>query len=98
MCQPMCMRVHINLDEDLVRTIDELAGERGRSAFIRDAVAQEAERQRKLRSFWAAVYFPGDFQSDMTAETISEDRKREDLAREAKLQRHWDAARHDDPG
>lgn len=88
----MCMRIHITLDEELVKTIDEIAGERGRSAFIRDAVATEAERQRKMKSFWKAVEMPGDaLEPWMTAEWISESRKRDSEATERKLAKHWNA-------
>jgi Arc/MetJ family transcription regulator len=38
------MRMHIELDDDLVAKVDELAGPRGRSAFVRTAV-QRAVRQ-----------------------------------------------------
>ena len=90
------MRIHITLDEELVKTIDGIAGKRGRSAFIRDAVAAEAERQRKMQSFWAAVEMPGEgVEPWMTAEWIAEDRRRDSEATERKLAKHWDASRHD---
>jgi Arc/MetJ family transcription regulator len=38
------MRMHIELDDDLVAQVDRLAGARGRSAFVRSAV-QVAVRQ-----------------------------------------------------
>ena len=94
----MCMRIHITLDEELVKTIDEIAGKRGRSAFIRDAVAQEAERQRKMKSFWKAVEMPGDaLEPWMTAEWISEERKRQGEAQRRRYEKHWNAPRHDSP-
>lgn len=91
----MCMRIHITLDEQTVREIDAVAGKRGRSAFIRDVVSKEAERQRKLKLFWSAVGSIPDFAPGWTAETISEMRTREDEAMERKLRPHWDAPRHD---
>ena len=94
----MCMRIHITLDEELVKTIDGIAGKRGRSAFIRDAVAAEAERRRKMKAFWAAAGSVPDFAPWMTAEWISEDRKRDSEAVERKLAKHWNAPRHDSPG
>ncbi|MGH8965495.1 MAG: CopG family ribbon-helix-helix protein [Actinomycetes bacterium] len=38
------MRMHIELDDELVAKVDEIAGPRGRSAFVRTAV-QRAVRQ-----------------------------------------------------
>ncbi len=93
----VCMRLHITLPEETVRAIDEVAGERGRSAFIREAVVKEAERRRKMKSFWAAVGSIPDFAPWMTPEWISAERKRESEARDRKLREHWDAPRHDDP-
>lgn len=43
------MRVHISLDEDLVRELDELVGPRGRSPFIADAVREKVDRARRWR-------------------------------------------------
>ena len=45
------MRLHISLDDALVRDIDKVAGRRGRSAFIARA-AQEAVDQRRR---WEAI-------------------------------------------
>lgn len=91
------MRLHILIDEEIVQQIDEIAGKRGRSAFIRDAVTKEAERRRKMQSFWSAVGSVPDFAPWMTAEWISAERGRQDEAVERKLQGHWDASRYDDP-
>lgn len=91
----VCMRLHISLPEETVRAIDEVAGKRGRSAFIREAVTREAERERKVKLFWSAIHDYPPSKTTTTAESISEDRKRSGLARERKLQRHWDAARRD---
>lgn len=41
------MRMHIELDDDLVARVDELAGPRGRSGFVRAAV--EAAVRQELR-------------------------------------------------
>jgi Arc/MetJ family transcription regulator len=44
------MRMHIELDDDLIAEVDELAGPRGRSTFVRNAVrtavAQHIRRSR----------------------------------------------------
>ena len=41
------MRMHLEMDDALVAEIDELAGSRGRSAFVRDAVRQAVTRRRR---------------------------------------------------
>lgn len=42
------MRVHIEMETNLIRRIDELTGERGRSQFVRDAVLSALERHDRL--------------------------------------------------
>lgn len=44
------MRMHIELDDELVAQVDALSGPRGRSGFVRSAVEQavQAERQHRL--------------------------------------------------
>jgi hypothetical protein len=44
------MRTHISLPEDLVAEVDELAGPRGRSKFVEEAVRMKVvnERQRRM--------------------------------------------------
>jgi predicted transcriptional regulator len=49
------MRVHIYLDDDLVEQLDEVVGDRGRSAFIEDAVRKELDRRRRWDLMWSAV-------------------------------------------
>ena len=48
------MRVHISLDEDLVRELDELVGPRGRSPFIADAVREKVDRARRWQKIESA--------------------------------------------
>jgi Arc/MetJ family transcription regulator len=48
------MRMHIELDDDLVAQVDRLAGSRGRSAFVRSAI-QTALRQANRRSHLEAA-------------------------------------------
>jgi predicted transcriptional regulator len=43
------MRMHIELDDDLVRRIDAIAGPRGRSRFVRDALEHAIDRERRWR-------------------------------------------------
>jgi hypothetical protein len=38
------MRLHIELDEELVAQIEELSGPRGRSAFVRSAIERQFAR------------------------------------------------------
>lgn len=45
------MRMHIELDDQLVEQVDELAGPRGRSAFVREAVERAVDQARR----WAAL-------------------------------------------
>jgi Arc/MetJ family transcription regulator len=45
------MRMHIELDDDLVAKVDELAGPRGRSAFVRAAVQRAVEQEIR----WAEI-------------------------------------------
>lgn len=44
------MRLHIELDDDLIQEVDRVAGPRGRSRFIREAIhyALRHERQKTL--------------------------------------------------
>lgn len=44
------MRLHIELDDDLVGKVDAAAGHRGRSAFVRSAVEKALAEQRRLES------------------------------------------------
>lgn len=43
------MRVHIDIDKPLVDRIDQAAGERGRSEFVRQAVLVALETRDRLR-------------------------------------------------
>lgn len=45
------MRMHIELDDDLVAQVDALSGPRGRSAFVRAAIEQAVQRERR----WSAI-------------------------------------------
>lgn len=47
MCYSRHMRLHIELEDELVGRIDEVAGPRGRSRFIREAIASSLENQRR---------------------------------------------------
>ncbi len=84
----MGMRMHINLDDDMVKEIDELAGARGRSRYIREAVEGKLDVDRRLAARRRAFGSIPDFAPRMTPEWISKDRQRESLERDAKLARH----------
>jgi Arc/MetJ family transcription regulator len=45
------MRMHIELDDALVAKVDELAGPRGRSAFVRLAIERAVEQAVR----WASI-------------------------------------------
>lgn len=49
------MRMHIELTDSLVRQVDDLAGPRGRSAFVRAAVEQAVEQARRWQHLEAAA-------------------------------------------
>lgn len=85
----MCMRLHINLDEHLARQIDELAGPRGRSRYIREAIEAKVDVDRRIAARRRFIGSIPDFAPWMTADWISENRKREGRQREEKLARHW---------
>ena len=41
------MRMHLEMDDALVAELDELAGPRGRSEFVREAVRDAVDRRRR---------------------------------------------------
>jgi hypothetical protein len=49
------MRVHINLEDELVREVDERAGSRGRSSYIAEAVRRRLDQDRRWALIWSAV-------------------------------------------
>lgn len=44
------MRMHIELDDGLVREIDAVAGKRGRSSYVRAALERALEADRRAES------------------------------------------------
>jgi metal-responsive CopG/Arc/MetJ family transcriptional regulator len=44
------VRTNLTLPEELMREVDELAGPRGRSAFVAEAVAARVKRERLRRA------------------------------------------------
>jgi Arc/MetJ family transcription regulator len=49
------MRMHIELDDGLVAEVDQLAGARGRSAFVRAAVEFAVRRQQRRAALESAA-------------------------------------------
>jgi len=49
------VRTHVVLPAELVRRIDELVGQRKRSAFIEDAVAERVKRERLRKALKATA-------------------------------------------
>jgi Arc/MetJ family transcription regulator len=46
-CKVVCVRLHINLDDELVQELDKRIGPRRRSAFIARAVEEALEDARR---------------------------------------------------
>jgi hypothetical protein len=87
--------MHINLEDDLVKQIDEIAGSRGRSRFIRAAVKSRLEVEARLAARRRAFGSIPDFAPWMTPEWISKNRKEEGRRRQEKLDEH---GRREDDG
>jgi Arc/MetJ family transcription regulator len=49
------MRVHINLDDELVRELDRRAGRRGRTAYIDATLRRALDDERRWEQIAAAV-------------------------------------------
>ena len=49
------MRMHIELNDRLVAEVDELAGPRGRSSFVRSAIEQAVRQERRWHEIEAAA-------------------------------------------
>jgi len=49
------MRMHIELDDRLVAQVDEIAGPRGRSSFVRDAILQAVRQARRWEDIESAA-------------------------------------------
>ena len=77
------MRMHIELDDDLVAKVDELAGPRGRSAFVRAAIQQAVRQEVRWADIEAAAGAIDDDGHDWDA----------DPAEWVRAQRHSDARR-----
>jgi hypothetical protein len=49
------MRVHITLDEDVIKKIEHRAGARGRSSYIQNAVLRALDQDARWEKIWSAV-------------------------------------------
>ena len=54
------MRMHLELDDELVAKVDELAGPRGRSAFVRTAIERAVQQELRWSNIRAAAGTIGD--------------------------------------
>ena len=73
----------------MAKEIDELVGPRGRSRYIREAIAAKVDVDRRMAARRRAFGSIPDFAPWMTPEWISANRKREGREREEKLAKHW---------
>jgi len=81
--------MHITLDDELVNRIDELAGTRGRSRYIREAVEARLDIDARLAARRSAFGSIPDFAPWMTPEWISQNRREEGRRRQEKLDKQW---------
>lgn len=61
----MGMRLHISLDDELVRQLDERVGPRGRSSFIAESVKRALENATRWDGILAALGSDPDFMRDV---------------------------------
>lgn len=81
------MRLHVVLDEDVVKEIDSYAGKRGRSKFVREAVeAKVDEDKRRLAALERLRGSMPDLAPYLTPESIREESRRESEAFDRKLE------------
>jgi len=81
--------MHINLDDELVAKIDEIAGPRGRSKLIREAIENEVEGRRRRAALEKLVGSLPDFAPWMTPEWINEQRRHETEESNRRLEEYW---------
>lgn len=81
MCYDLHMRMHIELDDDLVAQVDELAGPRGRSAFVRASIERAVEQERRwshIEGAAGAIRAEGHDWDDDPAAWVREQRRADD--------------------
>jgi Arc/MetJ family transcription regulator len=70
--------MHIEIDDDLVRQIDDIAGPRGRSSFVRTATENAVRQQRRwelLKSAAGSISDTGHDWDDDPARWVHEQRR-----------------------
>ena len=83
------MRLHVVLDEDVIKEVDAIVGKRGRSQFIREAIeARVDEDTRRLEALERLRGSMPDFAPYMTPEWIREENRRESETFDRKLENH----------
>lgn len=77
------MRLHIDIDDELVRRVDEVAGSRGRSQFVRSAVESALEQQLRWTKLdrAAGAIFDGDHEWDEDPASWVRDQRRGEARR-----------------
>ena len=58
------MRMHIELDDEIVAEIDAIAGPRRRSAFVRESIQAAVDQRRRTRSIRNAAGILRDSEHD----------------------------------
>lgn len=76
-------RTNVTLPEELLRQVDELAGPRGRSRYVADAVAKQVRRDRLRRAIeetaGAMVGKPGWMSPDEVIAFVNEARQEREI-------------------
>jgi Arc/MetJ-type ribon-helix-helix transcriptional regulator len=81
------MRMHVVLDDDVVKEIDSRVGKRGRSKFIREAIESKVEEDsRRLAALERLRGSMPDLAPYLTLESIREESRRESEALDRRLE------------
>lgn len=85
----MGMRLHLNVDSELLDEVDALAGPRGRSRFIRDAIETRVEAERSRAALFEAFGAAPTFGDHLGEDWIREGRRRDTEASDRKVSEAW---------
>jgi len=83
------MRLHVVLDEEVVREIDSYVGKRGRSKFIREAVEAKLEEDTRRRGALERLFGSMPDLDPALAKRLKEEGRRETEAFDRKLEERW---------
>jgi metal-responsive CopG/Arc/MetJ family transcriptional regulator len=89
------MRAHVVLPEEMIEEIDTIAGKRGRSHFIEEAVADKLRRARLLRALdeTAGILDPADYPEwstpEKTSQWVHDSRRQDDEHSRSQLPPPW---------